>query len=352
MEKPSKPVVLIAPLDWGIGHASRCIPIIRYFESAGHEVILASNGRSAALLRKEFPKMTLLTDIPDYAVQYPTHGNFTLYFSKHSARLIFTIYREHRWLRRIAQQHKIDMVISDNRYGLFHREIPCHFITHQLLIPAPVMFKPLVNQFNLYFLRKFNQILIPDFAGDNNLSGALSHTLNPPNHVRFIGPISRFSPFEGIPAKNVEYKSIARSISESDKFQYDFMVIISGPEPSRSKFSKNIKNIFGSTEYVVLILEGKTELEEEELFQNLRIVNHLNEHEFRKAVSQSRNIICRSGYSTLMDLFYLGKKALLVATPGQKEQEYLSDYHALVGNHVAINERNLSIYEIKKVLSK
>lgn len=341
MDTGQKKVILVAPLDWGIGHASRCIPLIRYFCGQGHKVILASNGRSAAMLREEFPELEILTDIPDYTITYPENDNFSLHFAKHALRLLRVLRNEQSWINLMVDQHKIDLVVSDNRYGLYCNKITTYFITHQIFIPAPGVIRWLINAINHYYIRKFNHCFVPDFSGKKNLSGALSHGKGLPSNVRYIGPLSRFAGFNRIPDTNVEHIDLPNLAKGDHSFEFDICVIISGPEPARTLFSKTIKSLFADSNKKIIIIEGRTESPEKYTISNIQIASHLKESEFRSVVAKSKSIICRPGYSTLMDLFYLQREALLVPTPGQKEQEYLAQLCTSQNIHRTVEQKKL-----------
>jgi len=351
MESTEKKTILVAPLDWGLGHASRCIPIIRHFVQTGHNVLLAGNGRSAELLRIEFPLLPLFTDIPDYAITYPENENFTIHFIKNSFRLLKIIRDEQQWLNHFLNQQKVDWVISDNRYGLHNPAVKTFFITHQLHIPAPGYLRALTNFINRSFIHRFNLCLVPDFAGEQNLSGALSHGKHNYNNLRYIGPLSRFGEFKGIPDHDIlahEPRQIHNL--HSPQYQYEFTILISGPEPARTHFRALVVKLFAQSNKPCIMIEGKTEKKETEVIGNLTIAPHLPESEFREKLLSSRYIICRSGYSTIMDLYYLGKKALLVPTPGQPEQLYLARLHNMPDDHAELEQQKLAASSLDDLL--
>jgi uncharacterized protein (TIGR00661 family) len=336
MQNTGKRRILVAPLDWGLGHATRCSVLIDRWLEEGHEVILASNGRSAAWLQQRYPQLDVLTDIPDYAVTYPEDGNMVAHFAKHAFRLLAVVQAEHRWLNRIVIEHAIDEVYSDNRYGLHHQEIPCTIITHQLYIRGPRWSKLITGFMLKRILKRFTSILVPDFEDDCSLSGALSHGGNHDKHVRYITPLSRFS--------NQMYHPTQSS--------FQVVALISGPEPSRSVFEEQLKRILSTLDRPALLITGKPELHQAEQMNQLSIVSHLSDEELASAIQSAELIICRSGYSTIMDLEALDVRALLVPTPGQTEQEYLAEYHAKLGRHEMISQQELSKVEFDRYLHK
>jgi UDP:flavonoid glycosyltransferase YjiC (YdhE family) len=300
---------LIAPLDWGLGHATRCIPVINSLIRSGAEVILAAEGMCASLLTEEFPQITIL-NLRGYRIRYPKKArNFLLKFLIQIPRIISTIYREHQWLKKDVSTHKIDAVISDNRFGLFHAKIPCAYITHQLFIETGyALLNPIAQRINYFFIGKFDECWIPDLHGEKNLGGRLSHPSKLPHtRIEYLGVLSRFNKISSLQKNKL-------------------LIILSGPEPQRSSFeSKLISQLNDKNGKVVLLrgLPGMTQQVNHNI-SNLTVYNHLPAVRLNILIQESDIIIARSGYSTVMDLFALGKKAILVPTPCQSEQEYLA----------------------------
>ncbi len=319
--------ILISPLDWGLGHAARCIPLVQQHLNAGHEVVLAATGSSAAMLQLHFPQLLLLTDVPAYNISYPTNGNMAWHMLKQAPHILRTIQKEHQWLQEKIKSEGIDEVISDNRYGLYSENAKCSLITHQLYIQSPALVQPVLNALVRKFANKFKACLIPDFENENNLSGALSHGHTSLNNISFIGPLSRFSHLE---AKHYDAK------------KYFATAIISGPEPQRSLLRQKLTEVFLSWQKPCAILCGTPELSSPSHNNNIDLFPHLLDSDFAELLQQSQHIICRSGYSTIMDLHALKKSALLVPTPGQTEQEYLASYHAANHSHAAITQKNIT----------
>ena len=301
----NKKRILIAPLDWGLGHATRCIPIANAIEKSGNEVIFASNGRALDLLMKEFPKNKFIK-IPSYNIRYSKYGgigwilNMTLQIPK----IISIINKENKALQNIIDDFKIDGVISDNRFGMYSKKIPSVFITHQINIKSPY-FEKFIRNLNINYISKFDECWIPD-NNNRQLSGDLSIVKNKKITTKFIGPLSRF--------KKVEKKE-----------SLNILGIISGPEPQRTIFQnilvKQLKN-----KNAVLVL-GKPEANKSEKIGDLKLISHLNTKELNQLIIDADIIISRSGYSTVMDLAVLDKNAIFIPTPGQTEQLYLAEYY-------------------------
>ena len=207
-------------------------------------------------------------------------------------------------MQSIIKDYNIDGVISDNRFGLYSKTIPCVFITHQLQIQSPY-FSDSIRDFNYKYINKFDACWVMDDE-ENNLAGSLSKPNTLPNNTKYIGTQSRFE-------------------KKESKKKYDFLAIVSGPEPQRTILEKGLINALKDRTEKSLIVLGKPELNTSEQIGNLSLKSHLNAKELNTAILQSDLIICRPGYSTVMDLAKLEKKALFIPTPGQTEQEYLAE---------------------------
>src|SRR5882757_2554262 len=171
-----KPRVLIAPLDWGLGHATRCIPIINELIELNCEVLIAAEKATAALLKAEFPTLMFLS-LKGYDIRYNKSGkSLAVSILSQLPKIIRNIRHENKWLKKIAAENNIDLIISDNRPGLHHPTIPCIYITHQLKIRAGNMLSEWIAQkMHYHYINKFSVCLVPDAAGTVNLAGALSH---------------------------------------------------------------------------------------------------------------------------------------------------------------------------------
>ncbi len=304
----SKKQILIAPLDWGLGHATRSIPVIRTCIDAGFPVVIASSGRSLALLKNEFPGV-LCIDLPSYNIYYQKKGSFVFTIIRQLGKVFKAIRRENRAIKKIIAEQNIGLIISDNRYGVYDKNTYSIIITHQLMVKLPGL-KP-VEQIVFLWLqwqhRRFDLVWIPDVAGEINISGDLSHKYKIGKQIKFIGILTRFSKPAVMPPK-----------------EYDVIVILSGPEPQRSIFEQLILKQAEQTDLKFLIVQGISEFHSDEMkTPAIRIISHLTGNALYKAVLRSEIVISRGGYSTLMDLAPLGKRCIFVPTPGQTEQEYL-----------------------------
>ena len=302
--------VLIAPLDWGLGHATRCIPIINSLLQNGYEVIIAADDITEILLKKEFPTLQFIK-LAGYKIKYAkSKWLLPLKILQQVPKILSSIKNENKWLNTIIDTHKIDLVISDNRYGLYSKKIPCVFITHQLTIKMPFLgLQKLVQKINYKYINKFTACWIPDFEGENNVAGVLSHPNNLPKiPIHYLGILSRFTKQENI------------------LIEYDYCILLSGPEPQRTLLEEKILADIKHVNAKILLLRGKPDSTEKiEVAKNITIENHLAGKELAIAIQQSKYIISRSGYTTIMELLALEKKAILIPTYGQTEQEYLAE---------------------------
>ena len=328
--------ILVCPLDWGIGHSTRCVPVINELIRQNVNVIIAADNRPLAFLKNEFPALQFEI-FPGYKFSYPEKGSMAFKMALQIPGIIKGIKQEHENLIDILHRLKIDAVISDNRFGLWTENVPCVFITHQINIKTPASIKflePFLYRINKKYISKFNECWIPDFAGDSNLSGELSHKKPLPANYYFIGPLSRF----------VETAIEKHEDIHENKFRNELLVLLSGPEPQRTLLEKMILKQLKDTKISTIVVCGKPEeLSEENLNDNIRIFSHLNSNTLKQLLLSSKVVISRPGYSTIMDLAALGKRAIFIPTPGQTEQEYLADYFYKKKIYIKMSQNKLDL---------
>lgn len=301
--------VLVAPLDWGLGHATRCVPIIKELLRLNCEVWLVADKKIFWLLKKEFPNAVFLP-YKGYEIVYSRNEKwFALKLFFQFFKIIFSIIKEKKWINRIIKENLIDAVISDNRLGMFSKRVPSVYITHQLAIKTGNRFSDFItNRIHHNFIQKYTYCWVPDNE-NNGLAGQLSHLQKTPLNVKYIGPLSRFKR--------------SPNVQES----YDLLICISGPEPQRSIFEIQIVEqlkSFNGKAFLIRGLPGDNKILNE--FNQVKILNHLPAEDLSILMEQAKIIITRSGYTTIMDLVTLRKKAILIPTPGQTEQEYLAKF--------------------------
>lgn len=311
--------VLVVPLDWGLGHATRCVPVIRELLRQGVEVILGGSGGSLALLEQEFPGLSTLP-FPGYGVRYSKSSFQIPGLLLQLPRLLRVIRAEHDLLETAIQSHQIDAVISDNRYGLWSRQVPTIFICHQLRIQVPRLFSLWESQLawlHQQFINRFSQCWIPDFPGPNNLSGRLTELPENPSEMQFVGTLSRFEKMGPI----------------EDRFSNPLLgdqlptmaAVLSGPEPQRTILEDIIVSQSQKREASIWIIQGKAGSQQVIWEGNVTRIGFMGTEDLHRLYTQVPILISRPGYSSLMDFAQLGlKKMILIPTPGQTEQEYLA----------------------------
>ncbi|TWO33733.1 glycosyltransferase [Seonamhaeicola sediminis] len=297
--------ILVAPLNWGLGHATRCIPIINALLELNFEPIIASDGVALTLLQKEFPKLSSI-ELPSYNITYAKKGkNFKFKLIKDAPKLLNAIKSEKKATKDIVINHNISGIISDNRLGVYSKKVPTVFITHQLNVLSGNT-TWLSTKMHEKFIKKFDECWVPDTDADINLSSKLGHPDDFKIPTKYIGPLSRFE------------KQTVKPVNK-------ILVLISGPEPQRTlleeKLFWELKNYPEKVVFVKGVMEKKQVVE---VIGNITVYNFMTSKLLEKTINESELVISRSGYTTVMDLAKLNKKAFFVPTPGQFEQEYLA----------------------------
>ena len=321
--------ILVAPLNWGLGHASRCVPLIHRLLDEGHEVVIGGDGMSFTLLRKHFPKLRYVYLAP-LDLHYSRSGNQTWAMLKAIPRLLLWRNKDRLMLKAILQEEHFDQVISDNRPGLYNKQVECIYITHQLQIRLTKTWQwaeATASRIHARMYTRFNKVWIPDYEDINHsLAGELSHPSNlrlsrKMTAFQYIGPLSRFhSPITHKPSP----------------INYEVVAVLSGLEPQRTLLEQELIERYSGKEERVLIVQGLVNHPNTRIKRgNLTIVPSMADAELVPALLNARHIIARSGYSTIMDLEALGLLSVgnnkplpvhieLIPTPGQPEQEYLA----------------------------
>lgn len=302
--------ILVAPLNWGLGHVARCIPLIQSLQRMGTEVFLASDGGALRLLKAEFPQLPAFK-LPSYRIRYES-PNMVRNIAWQLPRILYAVRTEQWATEKLVAEHGIQGIISDNRYGCFSRNANSVILSHQLHLRVPNRFLEwTANGVLRRALGKFDAIWAPDVAEEPSLSGELSHAPSKVHpQMRFIGPLSRLYADQVDP-------------------EYDVAVVLSGPEPQRTYLEQRLLEQAMLLPQKFIFIQGKTHAKEHYyVAENVEVVSYLTSKELNEILLASEVIVCRSGYSSIMDLAALSKKALLIPTPGQTEQEYLAEYFA------------------------
>ena len=301
----SPKTILVAPLNWGLGHTTRCIPIIEELLVHNYKVLLASDGPALMLLRKEFPQLPFI-ELPDYQIVYPKSGAFfKLKLMTTLPQIRAAVSSEKKIIKKLVQEGRINGIISDNRLGVRNQNVPSVFLTHQLNVLSgnTSLFSTKMHQ---GYIKKFTQCWVPDAQKTPNLSGKLGHPKKRSFPVTYIGPLSRMKKKE-VPNK------------------YDVLALLSGPEPQRSLLEEKLMEAFIDEPKKVLLVRGVLQEEvKTRVHKNITIVNFMQTKELERAINESTLVVSRSGYTTIMDLAAMEKEAYFIPTPGQYEQKYLA----------------------------
>ncbi len=302
--------VLICPLNWGLGHASRCVPIAEDLSNKGHQIVLASSGDAYVYLSKELPQFRL-ERLPDYNIKYWRNLPIWMSVLFQFPKLLLKFKKERRHLNSLVEKYQIDLIISDNRLGIYHKDIESIYISHQIQIKSPFgSFKNPATLLHQYFMKSFDKIWIPDVENDkNNLAGKLSHPPTKIANSTYIGWLSRLTP--------------TNTITE----EQTVLVLLSGIEPHRTELEKMVfDQITKLSNFQFVVVGGKLNkgTQATPFPSHIRYIPFANSTILQFEISRAKLIICRSGYSTLMDVIPFKKRLLLIPSPGQTEQEYLA----------------------------
>jgi UDP:flavonoid glycosyltransferase YjiC (YdhE family) len=322
--------ILIVPLNWGIGHASRCIPIVHALLAMKQRVVLAADGAPLALLRSTFPALPWL-HFPSHEPHYGKGKSVVAPLLAQAPALLWQLVSDHRKVEQLVKECGADAVISDNRFGAYSSKVPSLFITHQVHLHLPKGMgwaTKAAKVVNNMVASRYSACWIPDFGDERSLAGDLSHP--PFQHLptKYIGPLSRFATIED----HMEPEVV------------DLLVMLSGPEPQRSIFEKEVlKQLDGFKGTVVIaraVPQGKSL---PGVPKNVLLFNHIDDVRLKRLLLGAKTIVARAGYSTIMDLVALQRTALLVPTPGQSEQEYLGSWLGKKGYFMFAEQHNFDL---------
>jgi len=341
MSNIQHPTVLVAPLNWGLGHVTRCVPLIKALERMDAKVILASDGAALNLLKAEFPHLPAF-QLPSYHIRYQT-ASMIWNLARQMPRITYAIRAEQWATERLVRKHGITGIISDNRYGCFSPRVPSVMLTHQIHLRVPnAALQWAANQVLRRALRRFDSIWVPDVAHEQNLSGELSHPPLQGFDLEYIGLLSRFTTVyePERPTSNVHYPT-----SQVQRPMSKVAVVLSGPEPQRTYLERILMEQALTLPPKFVFVKGKTEVREHHFVaENVEVVSYLTANDLSQLLQSSQVVVCRAGYSSLMDLAALGsKKAILIPTPGQTEQEYLGDLLSSQGIFICQEQKNIDL---------
>lgn len=301
----SNKTIFIAPLDWGLGHATRCVSLIKQLLEQ-NKIYIGVTQNNKDFFQKQFPQIPQI-QLPAYNIRY--HRFLPVWFKIliDWPRIQRVINIEHKLLQTIIKDHLIDFVISDNRFGLFTKNTHSVFITNQMFVKTPFLNK-IAQAVNASYIKRFDEVWVPDYADKKlSLTGSLNHGKHFHANVKFIGPLTRL-------------KKILYPIHT-----FDVLVLLSGPQPQHAIFMEQIKKWAALNQHLQFVfVSALVQIQSE---KNVTGFYQPDENQLSDLICGSKVVICRSGYSSLMDLHSLGKQKLyLCATVGQTEQIYLAKY--------------------------
>lgn len=328
----NKPLrILIAPLDWGLGHLTRSVPLMEYLVSLGCHVVFAGNESQRKYIAQILPKVALI-HLDGYQVQYArTKFGFMPRLFAQMPRVFRCIKNEHQWLKNVVVEHRIDGIISDNRYGLYHTTVPSVILTHQLQILSGVHAKidAVLRKIHYRLIERFTACWVVDIAEGDGLSGKLSHPkILPKVPTQYLGFLSQLHPFN--------HKNSSKD--------FVVLVLLSGAEPQRSILENLLwQKAIKSNLHIVFVAGSNKAQAPSQIPAHISYHKRLVGKDLQAAFKAASVVVCRSGYSSLMDLLAMRKKAILIPTPGQTEQEYLAKLMQQKGYFMAAQQHKFDI---------
>lgn len=320
--------VLVAPLDWGLGHAARCVPVVSALLQRGAVPVVAADNGPLALLRTEFPQLEHVR-LPGITIRYSSGASQLVRMALQFPAMVRQVQAEQRAFERLRRSLRIDAVISDQRFGVRAADVPSVLITHQVFPFTPIA-QGALRKVNLRHIERFHRCWVIDEPQAQGLAGDLSHPADGraamPANARYIGALSRLRPSDGL--------------------RHDVIAVISGPEPQRTLFERELIGLLGPLPGRHVLVRGLPHMAQEageEHIGNVQVMAHADAAALQALLTGARAIVSRSGYTTLMDLAALGRSAIIVPTPGQEEQEYLGRLHSRTGRFVVQQQGHLDL---------
>jgi len=337
MEDNTPKKVLFGTSSWGLGHATRDLNLIRGLLSRGCEVTVVSTGGALRVLKGELGDSCHYLDWPD--IPSSVARSSFLFYLKTTAnvpRIMWIWHREKRRVAELLRQERFDLIVTDHRNGLVRSDVRSCFITHSPRYIAPWR-DPFMEGIMEWFLARWfapvYKILIPDDE-EGGMSGDMSHKI-------------RFTPRE-----KLAYLGILSSAHRRDLPQdIDYFITISGPEPQRTMFADKVLSQVDKLSGKIVIALGTPGGTAPKLGNKIEIYPYLNRDKQEEMLNRAKLVICRSGYTTLMELAEIGRKALLIPTPGQSEQEYLAKTLRERGEFYSVRQNKLDLVRDTKIAS-
>jgi uncharacterized protein (TIGR00661 family) len=315
--------------SWGLGHATRSLPLIRKLISEDHNLTIITSGRTLKLLQREIKDDAQYMDVPDYPILISEDAKRVMvkslvYWPSFIRRMQVGL----AILTKLLQRKNYDMILSDGRYDMYNKKIPSFFISHQMRIMNPLRIKFLETAselFNHFFFKRFYGVLVPDYRQDD-LSGDLSHNLKllDENRLHYVGILSDFK-------------------RRKTKKDIDYLVSLSGPELQRKILEKKLLSQLEGLKGKIVVTLGKAEATHQKSDDNIRVYSYLSKEKREEILNRTKLVISRSGYSTIMDLAVINTKALMIPTPGQIEQQYLAEYNTVKEKIYSVNQSSIDL---------
>lgn len=314
----NRPSICISPIDWGLGHATRCITLIKAFEKLGYQVYIATEGYHEAILREALPSAQFL-HLRGYRIRYAKWGfNLPLVLLFQVPQIIYSIIYEYRWLKKAQAQFEFDLIVSDNRFGFYHKTVPSVFITHQLNLQMHFeLATRLFQKIQYAWLKRFTACWIPDIEGDHNLSGILANPKHKPSiPLWYMGCLSRLI---DTPINSITHTISNDSSSDNNNNRIVFLGIVSGPEPQRTLLENLLWKAGNKLNIPFIVIAGTPSKDQPNKLikenKNTKLYAHLAAPELVREINRAEYIICRGGYTTLMELIPFEKKINFYSNP-------------------------------------
>ena len=320
-----RPQLLVTLLDWGMGHATRTLPLIEHAAACGWHVHVATKGTALAWLKRHLDPALPLTfhDKPGPEIKYAKRGNF-LRIAGQMPAFVAHVERERTWTSNFVRTYDIDAIYSDNCYGTAVPGVPSILMSHQLQVPTPKILEGAARTMVARWAKAFDQLWVPDTEpGPQSLSGHLAAADVHP-HTEYVGVLSR----------------LAKHRQDNPPPIWHKVGMVSGLEPHRGLMEEALRGWMVDSDEPCLVIAGKPG-------GGVQVDGHIttwcdpNDAELASALQEARTVVCRSGYSSQLDLAALGARAILIPTPGQPEQEALGKLWASRFGFTCLTQKQL-----------
>jgi hypothetical protein len=284
--------IVVAPLDWGMGHLTRCLPLIKLFISNNNKVIFAGTSFQCGWIQNECEGI-ITEKIEGYKITLDSEKPTYWQILSQSAKMIKIFKREQDSAHQLVQKYEADLILSDNRYGFRSDACQNILLTHQLSPPVPKL-RSFVSKKITKWVNEFDFCWVPDREINGVCKGLNETELSIPKI--YISWLSRFTK-----------KAVAKT--------FDYCFIASGPKPQIELFTNRISGLLQDRNHILIVPF------------DMGLINQVinpSTSELNALINASETVISRAGYTTIMELQSLAQHSILIPTPGQFEQEYLA----------------------------